>query len=125
MTWNICILMTCGVMVCMISEAIRVLLPEYVYCLYLCYGYAISSYSAKRLVSGEPNVAYICSRYYRAPELIYGAQVYTPAVDLWSAACVIAEMYLARPLFAGGNANDQLTEIIRVLGMLLIEGECL
>jgi glycogen synthase kinase 3 beta len=29
--------------------------------------------SAKVLVSGEPNVAYICSRYYRAPELIFGA----------------------------------------------------
>src|SRR5262245_29755847 len=25
--------------------------------------------SAKMLVKGEPNVAYICSRYYRAPEL--------------------------------------------------------
>ena len=29
--------------------------------------------SAKVLVRGEPNVAYICSRYYRAPELIFGA----------------------------------------------------
>ena len=29
--------------------------------------------SAKVLVQGEPNVAYICSRYYRAPELIFGA----------------------------------------------------
>lgn len=29
--------------------------------------------SAKRLVEGEPNIAYICSRCYRAPELIFGA----------------------------------------------------
>jgi serine/threonine protein kinase len=29
--------------------------------------------SAKKLVKGEPNVSYICSRYYRAPELIFGA----------------------------------------------------
>ena len=28
--------------------------------------------SAKQLVKGEPNVSYICSRYYRAPELIFG-----------------------------------------------------
>ena len=28
--------------------------------------------SAKRLVKGEVNVSYICSRYYRAPELIFG-----------------------------------------------------
>lgn len=40
--------------------------------------------SAKRLVPGEPNVAYICSRYYRAPELIFGATEYTTAIDVWS-----------------------------------------
>ena len=31
--------------------------------------------SAKALVKGEPNVSYICSRYYRAPELIFGPKV--------------------------------------------------
>lgn len=35
------------------------------------------SRSAKVLVRGEPNVSYICSRYYRAPELIFGATDYT------------------------------------------------
>jgi hypothetical protein len=33
--------------------------------------------SAKILIEGEPNVSYICSRYYRAPELIFGATNYT------------------------------------------------
>lgn len=33
--------------------------------------------SAKILIAGEPNVSYICSRYYRAPELIFGATNYT------------------------------------------------
>jgi serine/threonine protein kinase len=36
--------------------------------------------SAKQLVRGEPNVSYICSRYYRAPELIFGATDYTPQI---------------------------------------------
>ena len=36
--------------------------------------------SAKVLVKGEPNVSYICSRYYRAPELIFGATDYTPDI---------------------------------------------
>ena len=40
--------------------------------------------SAKKLVKGEPNIAYICSRYYRAPELIFGATDYTPDIDTWS-----------------------------------------
>lgn len=36
--------------------------------------------SAKILVAGEPNVSYICSRYYRAPELIFGATNYTTSI---------------------------------------------
>lgn len=36
--------------------------------------------SAKHLVKGEVNVSYICSRYYRAPELIFGATNYTQTV---------------------------------------------
>lgn len=36
--------------------------------------------SAKQLLQGEPNVSYICSRYYRAPELIFGAINYTTKI---------------------------------------------
>ena len=36
--------------------------------------------SAKILVANEPNVSYICSRYYRAPELIFGATNYTTKI---------------------------------------------
>eukprot|EP01066_Platyproteum_vivax_P013071 Platyproteum_vivax@DN5944_c0_g1_i1.p1 len=72
--------------------------------------------SAKRLIPGEPNVAYICSRYYRAPELIFGATDYTTAIDVWSMGCVMAEMILGSPLFPGDSGVDQLVEIIKVLG---------
>eukprot|EP00494_Astrolonche_serrata_P027264 UN27527 len=72
--------------------------------------------SAKILQKGEPNVAYICSRYYRAPELIFEASGYTTNIDIWSLGCVIAECYLGSPLFQGGSAVDQLVEIIKILG---------
>lgn len=72
--------------------------------------------SAKRLVKGEPNVSYICSRYYRAPELIFGATEYDPMIDVWSNGCVIAEMILGQPLFPGESGVDQLVEIIKILG---------
>lgn len=72
--------------------------------------------SAKKLVKGEPNIAYICSRYYRAPELIFGATDYTTQVDVWSIGCVIAEMILGLPVFPGESASDQLVEIIKILG---------
>ncbi|KVI09168.1 Protein kinase, ATP binding site-containing protein, partial [Cynara cardunculus var. scolymus] len=54
--------------------------------------------SAKVLVKGEPNISYICSRYYRAPELIFGATEYTTAIDVWSVGCVLAELLLGQVL---------------------------
>ncbi|KAL2460683.1 Shaggy-related protein kinase alpha [Abeliophyllum distichum] len=72
--------------------------------------------SAKVLVKGEPNISYICSRFYRAPELIFGATEYTTAIDIWSAGCVLAELLLGQPLFPGESGVDQLVEIIKVLG---------
>ncbi|GER48852.1 protein kinase superfamily protein, partial [Striga asiatica] len=77
-------------------------------------------------VPGEPNISYICSRYYRAPELIFGATEYTTAIDMWSAGCVMAELLLGhnsdalfehvQPLFPGESSVDQLVEIIKILG---------
>lgn len=72
--------------------------------------------SAKRLVPGEQSVAYICSRFYRAPELMLGANEYTTAIDIWSIGCVLGELLLGRPLFAGETSVDQLVKIIQVLG---------
>jgi len=62
--------------------------------------------SAKKLIKGEPNIAYICSRCYRAPELIFGATDYTTTIDVWSTGCVIAEMLNGEPLFVGESAVD-------------------
>jgi serine/threonine protein kinase len=72
--------------------------------------------SAKKLQKGEPNVSYICSRYYRAPELIFGATEYTTSIDIWSTGCVVAELVLGHPLFAGESAVEQIVEIIKILG---------
>lgn len=71
---------------------------------------------AKVLVPDQANVSYICSRYYRAPELCYGAQIYSHAIDVWSAGCVLAEMILGTPIFRGATSDDQLAKILKVLG---------
>lgn len=47
-------------------------------------------------VKGEANISYICSRYYRAPELIFGATEYTTSIDIWSVGCVLAELLLGQ-----------------------------
>lgn len=75
--------------------------------------------SAKVFVPGEPNVAYICSRFYRAPELIFGSTDYTFSIDVWSMGCVFAELLIGSPLFPGNSGVDQLVEIIKVWYLLL------
>lgn len=72
--------------------------------------------SAKKLVKGEPNLAYICSRCYRAPELIFGSTDYNTQIDMWSAGCILVEMVLLEPIFRSDSNIDQLVEIIKVLG---------
>merc|ERR1711991_1090521 len=62
------------------------------------------------------NVAYICSRYYRAPELIFGSVYYTTAIDIWSVGCIFAEMLIGEPIFKGENSMGQLIEIMKILG---------
>ena len=61
-------------------------------------------------------MSYICSRYYRAPELIFGNSNYTTSIDVWSVGCVIAELMLGQPIFPGESGVDQLVEIIKILG---------
>jgi len=63
----------------------------------------------------EANFSYIQSRFYRAPEVILGDKYHFP-IDMWSFACLVAELHLGSPLFAGDNEQEQLSLIIRVIG---------
>lgn len=72
--------------------------------------------SAKILNPLEKNLPYICSRCYRAPELIFGSTQYTTMIDIWSVGCVILEMIHGTPFFIGNSSIDHLIEVIKVLG---------
>ncbi|GAA6001373.1 hypothetical protein JCM10207_006631 [Rhodosporidiobolus poonsookiae] len=72
--------------------------------------------SAKVLKEGEPNVSYTCSRYYRAPELIFGSTKYSNSIDMWSTGCILGELLSGSVFFPGTSGIDQLVEIIKVLG---------
>jgi len=48
----------------------------------------------------------IVTRYYRAPEILYGAQYYGPSIDMWSAGCILAELLLRSPIFPGTTDID-------------------
>ncbi|KAK7319980.1 hypothetical protein RJT34_04709 [Clitoria ternatea] len=58
------------------------------------------------------------TRWFRAPELLYGSRDYGLEIDLWSLGCIFAELLTLRPLFPGTSDIDQLSRIISVLGNL-------
>ncbi|VEL30054.1 unnamed protein product [Protopolystoma xenopodis] len=58
----------------------------------------------------------VATRWYRAPELLYGARKYTHSVDLWAIGCIFGELLNCSPLFPGENDIEQLWFVIRVLG---------
>ena len=72
--------------------------------------------SSKVLDKSGKNTPYIVSRYYRAPELIMCVTDYDVSIDIWAAACILAELYLCEPIFKGKTEGDQLLAILKILG---------
>jgi cell cycle related kinase len=58
----------------------------------------------------------VATRWYRAPELLYGARLYDYGVDLWAAGCVVGEMLNHGPIFPGESDIDQLFRVFHVVG---------
>ncbi|CAM9401450.1 unnamed protein product [Phaeothamnion confervicola] len=67
--------------------------------------------------------ANVVTSWYRPPELLFGAQYYGAAVDVWSVGCVFAELYLRRPLFGTSAPGDldQLATVFRITGTPTME----
>jgi len=59
---------------------------------------------------------YVATRWYRAPEIILGSNNYTFAVDMWAVGCIIAEMFIGKPMVPGSSTMNQLERIIEVTG---------
>ncbi|XP_017274852.1 cyclin-dependent kinase 6 isoform X2 [Kryptolebias marmoratus] len=58
----------------------------------------------------------VVTLWYRAPEVLLNA-VYMFSVDMWSAGCIFAELFLLRPLFKGYTEVQQLQKIFEVIGL--------
>lgn len=58
----------------------------------------------------------VATRWYRAPELLYGSRSYNEAVDLWAVGCIFGEMLNRFPLFRGENDIEQLCLVLQTLG---------
>ena len=62
---------------------------------------------------------YVVTRWYRPPELLLLSNHYTPAVDMWSIGCILAELFNRKPLYPGRDYINQLNIITDVLGVPL------
>jgi cell cycle related kinase len=58
----------------------------------------------------------VVSRFYRCPELLYGAREYDYGVDVWAYGCIVAELFLQCPLFQSESDIQQLIKVIATLG---------
>ena len=59
--------------------------------------------------------AEVVTLWYRPPDVLFGAKLYTTSIDMWSAGCIFAELANAgRPLFPGSDVEDQLKRIFKV-----------
>ncbi|KAI7688308.1 hypothetical protein SSS_09217 [Sarcoptes scabiei] len=61
----------------------------------------------------RPYTHEVVTLWYRAPEVLLGSQKYSTPVDVWSVACIFAEMITKYPLFHGDSEIDQLFRIFR------------
>lgn len=62
------------------------------------------------------NTNQVVTRWYRSPELLYGARQYGTGVDIWAVGCILAELLLRVPFLPGESDLDQLTKIFQALG---------
>lgn len=66
--------------------------------------------------SKRPMTSRVVTLWYRPPELLLGATHYGVGVDLWSAGCILAELFAGKPILRGRTEVEQLHKIFKLCG---------
>ncbi|XP_020232066.1 probable serine/threonine-protein kinase At1g54610 [Cajanus cajan] len=64
----------------------------------------------------QPLTNRVVTLWYRAPELLLGDTNYGVGIDLWSAGCLLAEMFKGVPIMPGRTEVEQIHKIFRLCG---------
>lgn len=75
-----------------------------------------ADFGMARPYSVRPLTPGVVTIWYRAPELLLGTKNYSPAVDIWSAALVLAELLQSKPCLTGETTIEQLSLIVKLIG---------
>jgi len=54
----------------------------------------------------------VVTLWYRAPELLLGAEKYGAEIDMWSIGCIFGELLKKEPLLQGKNEVDELSKVL-------------
>ncbi|CAF3445290.1 unnamed protein product [Rotaria socialis] len=76
----------------------------------------ILDFGLARVATNGLQTGYVATRWWRAPEVFINWERYDEKVDIWSVGCIMAELILLKPLFAGTDHIDQLTKIFDIVG---------
>ena len=79
----------------------------------------IADFGMARIIAspGRAMTRNIVTRWYRPPEIFFGAKYYSFSVDMWGIGCILAELYQKKPLFTGNNDFETLAQIFSVTGV--------
>jgi glycogen synthase kinase 3 beta len=72
--------------------------------------------TSKRIEENEESANYVATREFRAPELIFGATIYGPPIDVWAAGCVIVTILGGKPPFSASSHARMGDKIVEILG---------
>jgi len=56
------------------------------------------------------------TKWYKAPEIIFGSKNYDKSVDIWSFGCLMAELFLLEPIFPGSTDFEMINLIFSFIG---------
>lgn len=78
----------------------------------------IADFGLARVVNDKVGfmTEYVATRWYRAPEVILSWKEYSKSIDIWSVGCILAELFLRKPLFQGKDYISQVARITDIIG---------
>ena len=78
----------------------------------------LGDFGSSRIITPDIKAvtAGIGTKWYKAPEIIFGRKDYDKKVDIWSFGCLAAELFLLEPIFPGNTDFEMISSIIALLG---------
>ena len=79
----------------------------------------LGDFGSSRIITNYNNgnlTPLVGTKWYKAPEIIFGNKLYDKSVDIWSFGCLIAELFLLEPLFPGATDFEMINLIFGFLG---------